>query len=529
MISQFKQTLKRLTAVRLDNERHGVHLSHQHRLKRKIILISCLSILLPALLLLMFLGEDSQPVSGDELAIYQEFEEGKQYFEDNIYQNKPSLAEVSLTTISNQQDDLTQEQQAISQKFVQQKTQLLVPEDNNSKPQQMAPKDKTESVVQAKTIPVDYQIDYQKEDVVIKSGDTLAAIFKRLGLKPQQLYQLTQTDSFGKQLKDIHIGEQLTFFIDESAQLQQLVWKKSLLESIQFKRIQDSANYEAKRNLLEVEKRPKVVNVRIQNSLFFDATQNGLNDNLTMRIAQLFAWDIDFALDIRAGDQFTILYQEHFLHGKKIADGDILAAEFINQSQSYYAVYYDQDEKLKGYYDLQGFSKRKAFIRTPVAFSRISSRFSLGRKHPILNKVRAHHGVDYAAPRGTPVKSAGDGKVVFKGRRGGYGRVIKIRHGAKYVTVYAHLDSYRRGIKNGSHVRQGQVIGYVGSSGLATGPHLHYEFQVNGVHRNPLTIAFPKVDPLPKQKMPNFKLLAQQYMQQLSVGPTHVALSDTTP
>ena len=225
-----------------------------------------------------------------------------------------------------------------------------------------------------------------------------------------------------------------------------------------------------------------------------------------MRLVAIFGWDIDFALDIRKGDSFTILYEEQYKNGVKVAEGPIIAAEFINQGKAIRAIRYSENNERNDYYDANGDAMRKAFLRTPVDFfSRISSRFSLGRKHPVLNKIRAHKGVDYAAATGTPVRATGDGVIVFAGKNGGFGRTIKLKHGGTYSTVYAHLRRIAKNIRRGKKVKQGQIIGYVGQSGLATGPHLHYEFQIHGVHRNPLTVKLPKVKAIAKENLTEFK------------------------
>ena len=192
-------------------------------------------------------------------------------------------------------------------------------------------------------------------------------------------------------------------------------------------------------------------------------------------------------------------------------------AEFWNQGRQVTAFRYETQDGDVDYLDLKGDSLRKEFIRTPVSFTRISSRFTTGRYHPVLHKVRAHKGIDYAAPRGTPVKAAGDGKVIFAGNKGGYGRVVIIKHGQNYSTLYAHLNSYAKGVRSGKRVRQGQTIGYVGSSGLATGPHLHYEFQVNGVHRNPLTVPLPKARGIPDNERKEFLVYANKLRNQLAL------------
>ena len=242
----------------------------------------------------------------------------------------------------------------------------------------------------------------------------------------------------------------------------------------------------------------------------------GLSDNTIMQLAGIFGWDIDFALDIRNGDQFSVIYETRYLDGEKIGDGDIIAAEFTNQGKSYQAVRYTDAANDNEYYSASGRSMRKAFLRTPVKFSRISSRFTKKRWHPVLKKWRSHRGVDYAASRGTPVKATSNGKITHRGRKGGYGKAVFIQHGKTYTTVYGHLNSYAKGLRKGSKVKQGQIIGYVGSTGLATGPHLHYELRVNGVHRNPRTVALPKADPIASSERAAFEQIASVRLEQLS-------------
>jgi murein DD-endopeptidase MepM/ murein hydrolase activator NlpD len=210
------------------------------------------------------------------------------------------------------------------------------------------------------------------------------------------------------------------------------------------------------------------------------------------------------------------LYEEQFLEGEKFRNGPILAAEFVNQGKIYQAFRFEDDQGSTGYYDAEGRNKRRAFIRTPIKFARISSRFTPKRWHPVLKKWRSHKGVDYAAPTGTPIKSTGEGKVIFRGWKGGYGRVVIVQHGSKYQTLYAHMSKFSSKAKAGSKVKQGQIIGYVGKSGLATGPHLHYEFRVDGVHRNPLTVKLPKSLPLPASKLAAFKEQTAPLVAQLA-------------
>jgi murein DD-endopeptidase MepM/ murein hydrolase activator NlpD len=215
-----------------------------------------------------------------------------------------------------------------------------------------------------------------------------------------------------------------------------------------------------------------------------------------MNIAGIFAWDIDFVLDIRQGDNFVVQYEEVWQDGAYVTDGEIIAAEFNNDDQTYRAVRFIDEDGYSDYFTPEGESVRKAFIRAPVDFTRISSNFNPNRRHPILNSIRAHRGVDYAAPKGTPIKAAGDGKVIFRGVKGGYGNTVILQHGGNITTLYAHMSSFAAKASIGTRVRQGQTIGFVGATGLATASHLHYEYRLNGVHRNPRTVPLPKAEPI---------------------------------
>jgi len=301
----------------------------------------------------------------------------------------------------------------------------------------------------------------------------------------------------------------------EEGKLLKLVYQVDRLSTLEVSR--SGEEYQISTSHRTPERRIKNATGTIDSSLFMSAQQAGLSDSLTMELAGIFGWDIDFVLDIREGDQFTVLYEELYLDGENIGNGEILAAEFVNQGQKYQAIRYTDKSGKTDFYSLDGKSMRKAFLRTPVEFSRISSGFSLGRKHPILNKIRAHKGVDYAAATGTPIKATSNGKIVHRGDKGGYGKTIIIQHGNKYSTLYAHLSGYRKGLKEGSRVKQGQVIGYLGSSGLATGPHLHYEFRVDGVHRDPLRVKLPGAEPLDKKYRDDFNAKAESLVAQLDL------------
>ncbi|MEN8206606.1 MAG: peptidoglycan DD-metalloendopeptidase family protein [Pseudomonadota bacterium] len=351
--------------------------------------------------------------------------------------------------------------------------------------------------------------------VTVKSGDSLASIFSKLDISPQQLHALLQQGGAAHNLKKILPGQTLRILTDDEHALVKLSYPVDKLSTLEVSRNGD--DFEISTTHRTPERRKVNASATINSSLFMSAHNAGLSDNLTMELAGVFGWDIDFALDIRKGDTFTVLYEEIYLDGEHIDNGDILAAEFINQGKRYQAVRYTDAGGRTDYYSLDGKSMRKTFLRTPVEFSRISSRFSTGRKHPILNKIRAHRGVDYAASSGTAIKSTANGKIVHIGKKGGYGNTIIVQHGSRYSTLYAHMSKYRGGLKKGSRVKQGQTIGYIGSSGLATGPHLHYELRVDGTHRDPLRVKLPGADPLNKKYMADFTAKSENLMAQIDL------------
>jgi murein DD-endopeptidase MepM/ murein hydrolase activator NlpD len=254
---------------------------------------------------------------------------------------------------------------------------------------------------------------------------------------------------------------------------------------------------------------------RIESSLFESAATAGLSDKLIMNLAGIFAWDVDFVLDIRRGDDYYILYEEIWQNGKFVSSGDVVAAEFNNNGRTFEAVRFTDGDGRTDYFTPDGHSVRKAFVRAPVDFTRISSSFNPRRKHPVLNTIRAHKGVDYAAPSGTPIKAAGDGKVIFRGRKGGYGNAVILQHGGNITTLYAHMSNFAKNARVGSRVKQGQTIGYVGSTGLATAAHLHYEYRLNGVHRNPRTVALPQADPIRENYRTEFLAAASPILDEL--------------
>ena len=340
-------------------------------------------------------------------------------------------------------------------------------------------------------------------EVEIKRGENLSILFDRLGISPTVLYNIMALGDDTAALKKVMPGQSIQFGFRDG-QFSELLFEKNLTETLRVSKHDDS--YSSETIVSELEVKTRYASASIDSSLFLAGQKVGITDKVIMNMVSIYGWDIDFALDIRTGDRFSILYEEHFKDGIKVKDGPVLAAEFTNQGRSYRAVRYTHADGKSDYYSDTGHNMRKAFMRTPVNYARISSHFNLRRKHPVLNTIRAHRGVDYAARTGTPIMATGDGTVVHKGNKGGYGRTVILKHGSEYTTLYAHMSKYARSVSRGKRVKQGQIIGYVGSSGLATGPHLHYEFRVNGAHRNPLKVKFPKAKKIADDIMDDFKL-----------------------
>lgn len=366
----------------------------------------------------------------------------------------------------------------------------------------------------------------QDKLITVKRGDSLSILFGRNSLKASDWMALAKLKGDARRLLKLRPGDQLQLGLDSEGHVAALDMRLDELRSLKIRRDDDGKFQQSvvTDNFEVVQKR---IRGSIENSLFLSAKAAGMSDKLTMEFTEIFAWDVDFALDIRSGDSFELLYEEIQKDGKKLRDGKILAAEFTNRGKAIAAVRYLNENDQAAYYSPEGKPMKKAFLRSPVDFTRISSRFSLGRKHPILNKIRAHKGVDYAAARGTPIRAAGAGKVVFAGNKGGYGRVVILQHAGKYKTLYAHMKSFRRGIRRGASVAQGETIGYVGSSGLATGPHLHYEFLVGGRHVDPLRVKLPSAPAIAKAELSRFEAQTKPLLARLkNSDSTELALAD---
>jgi len=351
--------------------------------------------------------------------------------------------------------------------------------------------------------------NWQEVKTKVKPGDNLALIFKRNGLSPRDVHLVSTSKPLGARLKNIFPGHEIVFYLDEAKQLMRLAYSTGPLDCLEFERNGDT--FSGTQVTTEPERVLAYKHGTIDHSLFVASQRAGLSDALTMRLAQIFQWDIDFVLDIRPGDEFYVLFEELYHNNEFIGHGNILAAEFVNQGEPFRAIQYDRGDGRPDYFAPNGDSMRKAFLRAPVEFSRISSNFNLRRVHPLFKTVRPHRGIDYAAPSGTPILAAGDGKITTASRTKANGNYVVIQHGEQFVTKYLHLSKFGRGVKSGKRVEQGQIIGYVGATGWATAPHLHYEFLVNGVHKNPRTVSLPNAAPIPQKEMAFFKAHSQQY------------------
>lgn len=351
--------------------------------------------------------------------------------------------------------------------------------------------------------------------LTVGRGDSLDRLFKRNNFSAAELALIMREEQARQHLRLIRPGDQITVWHD-NGRIKTLRRELDYARSLQI----DATDTGFEAEIIEhrIVRRQVAARGRIGSSLFLAAAEAGVSDRTIMNLAGIFAWDIDFVLDIRRGDEFHVIVEELWRNGERVAEGDILAAQFVNQGDVFQAIRYEDPEGRVSYFSPDGRNMRKAFLRAPLSFSRISSNFNPNRRHPVLNTIRAHKGVDYAAPSGTPVKAAGDGKIIFRGVKGGYGNTVILQHGGNITTLYAHLKGFNRKLRNGSRVRQGDTIAYVGQSGLATGPHLHYEYRRNGAHLNPRTVKLPDAAPINASYKADFMRVANPLISQLN-GP----------
>ncbi len=350
------------------------------------------------------------------------------------------------------------------------------------------------------------------QTVTVEKGQTLSGIFTDLGLSQALLLKIAHFNDDSKKLVKVMPGNDLHFTLSADGELRQLRYQSSKFEELIIHNDMNQLSTE----LITHDQEIRLVSAQgtINNSLFGAGKAAGLTDSMVMQLANIFSWDIDFVLEIRAGDSFSLIYEQIYKAGDYMGEGKILAASFTNQGTTYEAVYYETENGEGSYYAADGRAMKKAFLRAPLNFSYISSNFNPKRIHPITNRVKAHRGIDYRAPTGTPVYAAGAGRVTQAGYNKYNGNYVFIQHPNGIVTKYLHFS--KKAVKKGQRVKQGQTIGYVGSTGLSTAPHLHYEFIYNGVHRNPRTVQLPKSKPLPDQVMPDFLTYSKPLLSQLS-------------
>ncbi len=350
-------------------------------------------------------------------------------------------------------------------------------------------------------------------DMAVRTGDNLSLIFNRAGFSDRDVYDVTSSKKGGA-LRKIFPGQLIGFAANEDNALVAVRHIESPLKQTVYSK--SEGQFVSEIITRETQARERSVALTIDSSLFLAGDRAGLSDGIIMELAAILGGVIDFALDPRRGDEIIILFEENFLDGEKFSDGNILAASFNNNGRLVEAYRYTDRSGDTGYFDADGVSMRKAFLKAPLDFTRVSSSFNPNRLHPIYKTKRPHRGTDYAAPRGTPVYAAGDGRIVEAGYTPSNGNYVFIQHGEGFKTHYLHLNKKR--VKRGDRVTQGQVIGTVGSTGAATGPHLHYEFLVNGVHRNPRTVhkILPKAKSLPDSELALFKVAIEQPVQRLA-------------
>jgi murein DD-endopeptidase MepM/ murein hydrolase activator NlpD len=345
-------------------------------------------------------------------------------------------------------------------------------------------------------------------------GETVSDLLARLGVNDEETQAFLLRAKTGRSLQLLRPGTTVQTQTADDGTLLALRYITEKGQLISFDKL--GADFKTDEQQLSLVPQQQMKSGEIRSSLFAATDAAGLSDNVAVQLADIFAGDVDFHRELRRGDKFTVIYEMFYHEGRAIKSGRLLAAEFINQGKSYRAVWFQDGDGKGGYYTPEGKNLRKAFLRSPLEFSRISSGFAM-RFHPILQDWRAHKGIDYAAPIGTHVKATADGTVELAGRQGGYGNVVTLKHHGGFSTTYAHLSSFASGLRKGARVRQGDVIGHVGQTGWATGPHLHYEFRVNDQVRNPLTVALPAALPIPAQQVAAFAGLSARLTAELNL------------
>ena len=360
---------------------------------------------------------------------------------------------------------------------------------------------------------IDTEESLIEKEALVEKNDSLFNILNKLGVNKEDIIELVNSKN-SKLLSRIDVGDQIRILVDKQGGLDQLYYMDSIKSGVKAIKLEDK--YFISKYETEVEKVKVFKHVVIEDSMYMSGLRENVPDSVLMDLAYINGWDIDFTHDIRAGDSFNLIYEELIIEGEKAVDGNILISEFNNSDKKFIAVRYDSDSEKSDYFNLKGENVKKAFLRSPVKLSYISSKYNLKRRHPVLHTIRAHKGVDYAANKGSPIRATGDGTVIFAQYNGGCGNEIKIKHSEDYETRYCHLDRFSSRTKVGRKVKQGQTIGYVGSTGLATGPHLHYEFHVNGKHTDPLKVKFPNASPIDPSQMSSYRERSKKLLNELN-------------
>jgi len=385
--------------------------------------------------------------------------------------------------------------------------------------EQLAPVDGT---------PVDLSSETFVREGRIQRGDTVAALLSRMGIREGGAIDYLRGNAGTQALfRQLSPGKNVLARVGIQGELHSLVFPLNGGKDIALTVERTTDGFTATEQALNLETQILMKSAVVRHSLFGAADAAGIPDSVATQLADIFGGDIDFHRDLRKGDRFSVVFESIQHLGKPVRTGRILSAEFVNDGKSYRAIWFQGEDGSGGYYTADGKNIRKAFLRSPLEFSRVTSGFSSARFHPVLQKWRAHKGTDYGAPVGTRVRATGDAIVEFVGNQGGYGKVVVLRHQTRYTTLYAHLSGFAPGVRKGSRVSQGDVIGFVGATGLASGPHLHYEFRINGVHKNPLAIALPSAPPLSARDLVRFQEIAAVESARIDmIGHSNLALLD---
>ena len=357
------------------------------------------------------------------------------------------------------------------------------------------------------------EVPFIEKERLIKRNDSLFAILNQLEVPKEDIINLINSKK-SSLLSKIEVGDKIRIFVDSNGFLQKLFYVDDFEKGVLAER--KNNEFTISKYINEIEKVKVFKHVVIEDSMYMSGLREEIPDSVLMDLAYINGWDIDFTHDIQPGDNYSLIYEEIIVNGEKVVDGDILISEFNNKEKKYVAARFNIDRDNAEYFNPDGENVKKAFLRSPVEISYISSKYNLKRRHPVLHTIRAHKGVDYAANTGSPVRATGDGTVSFAQYNGGCGNEVKIKHSEDYETRYCHLDRFNPRTKVGRKVKQGQTIGYVGSTGLATGPHLHYEFHVNGKHTDPLKVRFPNASPIDSSQLTAFKTKFRSLQKELN-------------